>query len=306
MGSYGGRGEPVFLKEESAAEEQLSQLEELLEEAGEACREPLERDIRMLKAGIAGERQILFELKSSHLPMYVLHDLFIRDGEFSAQIDFVVVTPRITFFLECKNLFGDIHIGSDGSFTRTMRYEGKTIREGVYSPVTQNERHMELVKELSAKSMGALRRKIFLSGFYDVHYSVIVLSNPKSVLDTADAPEDIRKQVIRADQLVRYIRECNQQSRNSPLSSRGMEKCARRILSLHIGEPRDYAGKYREAIQEKGQEPPPAEGKKSEPAVEPGEPRCPRCGGRLIKKTGRFGPFWGCSRYPQCGYARKG
>ncbi|MDE6806002.1 MAG: topoisomerase DNA-binding C4 zinc finger domain-containing protein, partial [Muribaculaceae bacterium] len=27
---------------------------------------------------------------------------------------------------------------------------------------------------------------------------------------------------------------------------------------------------------------------------------CPRCGGRLILREGRTGPFLGCSNYPQC------
>ena len=27
---------------------------------------------------------------------------------------------------------------------------------------------------------------------------------------------------------------------------------------------------------------------------------CPLCGGKVVKKTGRYGAFWGCSRYPDC------
>lgn len=29
-------------------------------------------------------------------------------------------------------------------------------------------------------------------------------------------------------------------------------------------------------------------------------PRCPRCKSVMVKKTGRFGEFFGCSRYPRC------
>ena len=46
-----------------------------------------------------------------------------------------------------------------------------------------------------------------------------------------------------------------------------------------------------------GEEPPPQEGE--------GDP-CPKCGeGKLASKRGRFGPFVGCSRYPDCDYIRK-
>lgn len=31
---------------------------------------------------------------------------------------------------------------------------------------------------------------------------------------------------------------------------------------------------------------------------------CPRCGGMLMKRRGRFGEFWGCSAYPACRYTR--
>lgn len=29
---------------------------------------------------------------------------------------------------------------------------------------------------------------------------------------------------------------------------------------------------------------------------------CPRCGGSLVKRTGKFGEFYGCSNYPKCDY----
>lgn len=31
---------------------------------------------------------------------------------------------------------------------------------------------------------------------------------------------------------------------------------------------------------------------------------CPRCGGELMKRKGRFGPFFGCGNYPACRYTR--
>ncbi|MCI9338318.1 MAG: DNA polymerase III subunit epsilon [Lachnospiraceae bacterium] len=31
---------------------------------------------------------------------------------------------------------------------------------------------------------------------------------------------------------------------------------------------------------------------------------CPKCGGILVKRKGKFGAFWGCSAYPGCRYTR--
>lgn len=32
---------------------------------------------------------------------------------------------------------------------------------------------------------------------------------------------------------------------------------------------------------------------------------CPKCGGELVKRTGKYGSFIGCSNYPKCSYVRK-
>ena len=32
------------------------------------------------------------------------------------------------------------------------------------------------------------------------------------------------------------------------------------------------------------------------------EGRCPRCGGRLVLRSVKYGEFYGCSNYPSCKY----
>ena len=32
---------------------------------------------------------------------------------------------------------------------------------------------------------------------------------------------------------------------------------------------------------------------------------CPRCGGKLVERTGRYGAFYGCANYPRCRFTRK-
>ena len=42
------------------------------------------------------------------------------------------------------------------------------------------------------------------------------------------------------------------------------------------------------------------------PALQGEGETCPKCGeGKLVGKRGRFGPFMGCSRYPDCDYIRR-
>jgi ssDNA-binding Zn-finger/Zn-ribbon topoisomerase 1 len=49
----------------------------------------------------------------------------------------------------------------------------------------------------------------------------------------------------------------------------------------------------------------PLPGEEAPPQAGEGEV-CPQCGeGTLVGKSGRFGPFVGCSRYPECNYIKK-
>ncbi len=32
---------------------------------------------------------------------------------------------------------------------------------------------------------------------------------------------------------------------------------------------------------------------------------CPRCGGQLVLRNGKYGEFWGCSNYPKCKFIKK-
>ena len=109
MGLFDKIKEPIFLKDNSAAKEQLAQLE-ALQTNDEAIKKLIQKDIMLLKYGIAGEEQIAFELKNSHMPMYVLQDLYLEHNGLTAQLDYVIVTRGRTFILECKNLYGNIEI----------------------------------------------------------------------------------------------------------------------------------------------------------------------------------------------------
>ena len=77
MGLFDKIKEPVILKEDSTATQQLAELEQLFaNETDPKTKTMLETDIVAVRAGIYGENIILYELKNSHMPMYVLHDLY--------------------------------------------------------------------------------------------------------------------------------------------------------------------------------------------------------------------------------------
>lgn len=102
----------------------------------------------MLSYGIIDEKNVAYELKNSHMPILILHDLYLEYKGIKAQVNYVVVDQRFILVIECKNMVGDIEITSNGDFIRYFKStNGKVYKkEGMYSPIVQNERHVELIR----------------------------------------------------------------------------------------------------------------------------------------------------------------
>ena len=225
MGLFDRLKEPVFLKETGNAEERLERLKNLEPYLNSDGKTLINQDIKCLEYGMFGEKQIAFELKNSHIPMYILHDVYLEDGELSAQIDYLVFTKKICFVIECKNLFGKIEINNNGDFIRTLEFDGKQRKEGIYSPITQNQRHIELMKKIKIDSKSNRLIKFLAQKTFDSMYqSVVVLANPKTVLNVKFAKKEVKEQVIRVDQLVNYIKKVYKQSSQSAFSDEELLK----------------------------------------------------------------------------------
>lgn len=302
--------DPIFYKDDSDAEKQLSQLLELLKKASGDTAKAIEHDIMLVKAGIAGEKQVRFELENSHIPMYVLHDLYLENKGLTAQIDYLLITRRHQFIIECKNLFGDIEITGNGDFIRTFYYGSFRKKEGVYSPITQNRRHMELIKQIRLEQHSALIKPLFEKNFFQNYRSVVVLSNPKTVLNARYAKKEIRNQVIRADQLADYIRKVDSEPGSVSSSDKEMEELAKFFLEVSKSNPVNYAEKYLDLISPSvSEENITIENKHEVENCVHSEQQetimCPKCGAPMVKRKAKKGInagsfFYGCSNYPKC------
>jgi hypothetical protein len=238
-----------FLKEESDSSEFISRMKEILEKSSGDLKDRIEREIKLASIGEFGENNIAFELRSSSIPIYVLRDIHLEYEDLSAQLDFVVVSRKVVFIIECKNLIGDIDIDSEGNFIRNYNINGRRIREGIYSPITQNQRHIEVLRRIKREGMGNALFRFAFDKFFDENYkSIVVLANPKTILNAKYAKKEIRENVIRADQLVRYIREVNEKSKAAAFSDKDMKKFAEGLLALHTPIKSDYAKKYEELV----------------------------------------------------------
>ena len=297
MGLFTKLRGPVFLKEDSEAERHLKELQLIQRTASGELKKEIDQDIRLVELGIYGEKQIRFELENSHIPMYVLHDLYLEHNGLSAQIDYLIVTKRHVFVVECKNLYGNIEITRNGDFVRTVNFGRYNKKEGIYSPVTQNQRHMELGKAIRGEAKkNLITRSLFERDFLRNYRSIVVLANSKTVLNDRYAPKEIRQQVIRVDRLADYIRKTDAE----PGSESGFDKATLEIAQFFLEQNKqnavDYTARYQNQMKMALSE---------EPYEEAKEILCPRCGAVMVLRKAGKGPnagkpFYGCSKYPAC------
>jgi len=138
---------------------QLEILNNLQELASDEIKKLISQDMRLLQYGELGEENVLFELMNSFIPMLVLRDLQFEYEDLSAQIDFVVITRKLTFIIECKNLFGDIEVNNSGDFIRTLEFGGKKSRKEYTAPSRKTEGILTSLKltEKKAKEIFSLK-----------------------------------------------------------------------------------------------------------------------------------------------------
>lgn len=241
----------VFLKDNSSAEEYISKLEVLRDKAEGELKDKIEKQITVAQYGILGENKIAFELKNSGMDMYILRDIYLEYGDLSAQIDYIVVTRKRIYVLECKNLFGNIEVDQAGNFIRNYEVSGRKIREGIYSPITQNERHLNVIKLLRKESKSNfITKKLFENGFANTYQSLIVLANPKTVLYAKYAKKEVKEKIVRADQLIQKIKEMDAQVTDYSFSNKDMLETAEFYLAINRPNQSDYTRKYEELIAE--------------------------------------------------------
>lgn len=338
--------EVVILKESSDAKVYLEKLENLYKEIPENSElaQKVEKEIAITKAGIIGEDQIMFELKNSGMDLVVLHDIYMEDADGNgAQIDYLIVTQYVRVFIECKNLFGNIEINNKGDFIRTMQFGKRFVKEGIYSPITQNERHMRVYRDIMRAKKGMLLGALFNKNFENYNKSLVVLANPKTVVNDKYAKAEVKNQVIRADQLITTLKSLKSDLKSN---KKEMLEFGERFLSLNIEERKDYFAKFEELKKEldsistqasldneaetvkveaditgveadiilqtegqneSGNNVDSAEEQKIEVAEK--SMICPRCGAQLVLRTAKKGDnagnqFYGCSSFPKCRYVQ--
>lgn len=219
-------------------------------------------------AGIKGKMgELGVSLRLNLLPNNYrrIDDLLIQHNGHSTQIDHVVISEFGIIVIETKNYSGWI-FGSDDSEYWVKNQYGRKYR--FYNPIRQNESHVNALKNIL--------------GLHPCKFIPIVVFHNKATLKVKT-----QKTVVYASRLNSTIR-----SYTTPLlTSEEKDYIYGQLLALNITDPqkrRTHKSAVKNNIRRKNE------------TVKRG--RCPRCGGTLVLRKGKYGRFWGCSNYPKCRY----
>lgn len=220
--------------------------------------------------GRLGEKSVASRLKFLPKEYQVLHDVIISNGKGSSQIDHIVVSQYGIFVIETKNYKGMIYGGENAQYWTQNIYGNKYE---LYNPILQNKSHINSLKRLLAK-FGTLPfvSIVAISGRADVQVytheaHIVEFSEIRSLIKSFEVD------VIPEDMVVPIVEYINRNRYVGDI-----------VKSLHVDFARTTKVKMERAIK---------------------NGICPRCGGKLVIRNGKYGRFLGCSNYPNCKFTSK-
>ncbi len=196
-----------------------------------------------------------------------INNVMLYTSNSTTQIDHIVVSIYGIFVIETKNYKGWI-TGSDNSEQWVKNMYGK--KYSFRNPIKQNWGHVKALENLLDKPA-------------DCFIPIIVFSNSASLkVKTSNL-------VIYTSKLKKVIKSYNE----ILIDSQELESIIRTIINSNV-DSRENRKKHVSNIHKNI-----AEEKK---LIKSGI--CPRCGGDLVKRKGKYGVFWGCSNYPKCRFTK--
>lgn len=248
------------------------------------ARQVLKDAISELK-GEEGEKDIVRRIREQMdygLYGYLLHNLYLPkpDGT-TTEIDVVLLSVKGIFVIESKNYAGYIFGNSkQHSWTVTLyagrnRVGSKQIEKHLfYNPIWQNQTHIKCLRK-------QIRSEVPI-------FSIIVFSGRGTIKNIEYDSE--KAQILSGYDVSHYFANVR---KNFPdlLSKDEVEGLYQQLLPYMAADQAKKASHVAKIQEQKK------------------EPRCPRCGRKLVLRTAKKGnnagqQFYGCTNYPQCCYTR--
>lgn len=218
--------------------------------------------------GFMGEFWVKMELRKLSKKEYiVLNNIMIDQNNSTHQIDHLIVSKYGIFVIEMKNYYGMI-VGEE-YMDNWIQYLGKN-KYYFKNPIHQNYGHVKALEELLK-----LDNKLFIP--------IVCFSNQ------AHMKVKTQSSIVQLDNLVSLIKRFSMVQINSDIN-----ETSNIIVKNNIVD-RDKRKQHVRNINIKIK----SDEEKSDNMI------CPKCGGNLVERNGKYGTFIGCSNYPKCKYIKK-
>ena len=218
--------------------------------------------------GFLGEKSVSTILSLLPKEDYrVLNDCLLPTESGTTQIDHIVLSRFGIFVIETKNYSGKLY-GKEFSEHWTQ-INGKS-KVSIYNPLRQNYHHTKVLEGLLE-----LPSSCFIP--------VVVFSVESTVKVESSKP------LVYTVNLNRLIRSYEQEVIDPSL----LNGLAKTILLANITDP-EARKMHVQSVQKKKED--------REEKIKANI--CPHCGSALVRRTGKYGAFWGCSNYPACKFTK--
>jgi hypothetical protein len=228
----------MLIKKADDQSERINALESEMNGGGPNAKRARD-EFHIRSAGLKGERDsaYLIDFDYAKSPNWaVIHDLRLEHDGRTAQIDHVLINRWMdVYVLETKHFNAGLKITDDGEFLRWNNY--RRTFEGMASPLEQNERHIQVLKEVLALIEFPTRLGVRIAP----NLQSFVLVAPAARIDRPKRFDASR--VIKADQLKKSIwRDIESENPIFGLlktaakivSSETVEYVARQLASRHV------------------------------------------------------------------------
>lgn len=221
--------------------------------------------LRFNKGKIA-EKMVHHKLMQLPEEYHVIDDVLFMSNGRSTQIDHIVVSPYAVFVIETKGYKGWILGGDNSEYWTQIIYKRKST---FYNPIHQNDGHIRFLKFL-LKDLG------------NIPFVPIVVFNNEANLKVNVNNHIVVNRYYLKDAFLQYKETVISQELKTKIISR-IEASCRTQEKGAMREHKYYAKSKRYDTRNK---------------IQHGV--CPRCGGMLVERRGKYGRFYGCSNYPKC------
>ncbi len=235
--------------------------------------------------GKRGEEQVHSILTQLSDEYYILNNLVFRTAKGTTQIDHVVVSKYGVFAIETKNYSGEIYGDDDRDewtqiIANNVRYRRNPFKE--YTYITKNHLYNPVKQSLGH----AYAIKNHLSNYPYLKIIPIVVFIGSASIEKVNS----KHHVVYGFELLPVIR----QYKTIYLSDQDVQDVIKTMLTWDVSEFVDDVEHVRNINAAK---------RNVYNKVYSGI--CPKCGGKLIRRNGIYGTFYGCSNYPKCKYTLK-